>query len=154
MNDVTISLAPGQSRPISFRLQLLRADDRSISLEVRYSLYGDNSAPECTTFSYDLVERDVRSLHKITFLQPSGTVSHALLKAPTPQSSLDLNESQALPIFLFLHGSGLEVDSPEGRHMLDGLFDLPAWFLLPTGGTSWCGDDWREQVIVMSVETA
>lgn len=50
------------------------------------------------------------------------------------------------PVLLNLHGAGLEADSEQVRHMLDGVEDLPAWTIFPTGGTAWSGDDWRESL--------
>lgn len=83
-------------------------------------------------------QRSLLDPHKFTFLHPSGAVSYAILRPPT---SNDI--SSTFPVLLNLHGSGLESDSHQVRHMLDALPELNAWVLFPTGMSPWCGDDWH-----------
>lgn len=53
-----------------------------------------------------------------------------------------------MPIALVLHGAGFEIDGSQGRKILRAFPDLPAWFLAPSGVTSWSSDDWRTQSVL------
>lgn len=55
-----------------------------------------------------------------------------------------MSSNKRLPIFLNLHGAGLEADSDQVRHTLDPVPDIPSWVIFPTGVTPWSGDDWRK----------
>ena len=119
--------------------------DGEVSLRV---FLGAESTKEKGFYHVDLLHtlaiKGLREPHKITFLHPSGVVSYAILKPPHAATPHSLRSDERLPVMLFLHGSGLDVDSHAARHALDEAGDLHAWALQPTGGTSWCGDDWRK----------
>ncbi len=95
------------------------------------------------TFSHTFLSKDIHSPHKFTFLHPSGIVSYAIIRAPSKKVCSEADSKTELPVLLNLHGAGLEADSQQVRHMLDGVPDLPSWVLFPTGVTPWSGDDWR-----------
>lgn len=76
-----------------------------------------------------------------------GIVSYAILKAPSPRLDSKQNDMERFPVFLNLHGAGLEADSEQIRHSLDALADLDAWILFPTGVTPWSADDWRTLLV-------
>ena len=82
------------------------------------------------------------------FLHPSGIVSYAVLRPPSLNASCKVVK-QKLPIILSLHGAGVEADSPQNKESYDGLPDLCAWVVLPSGGTTWSGDDWRTFHIIL-----
>lgn len=136
-------LAPGQTRPLSFRLAAQSSPPILFSLEVTYI---ESESPDCllsTSVSNAISTHDSHSPHKITFLHPGGIVSYAILRAPSKKATCGLSPKKRLPILLNLHGAGLEADSHQVRHMLDSVPDLPSWVLFPTGVTSWSGDDWH-----------
>lgn len=76
-----------------------------------------------------------------------GIVSYAILRAPSPRLDSKQNDTDRFPVFLNLHGAGLEADSEQIRHSLDALADLDAWILFPTGVTPWSADDWRTLLV-------
>lgn len=43
-----------------------------------------------------------------------------------------------------LHGAGVDVDGDQTRKALKDWPDLPAWVIVPSGVTTWSGDDWRK----------
>ena len=143
LKQLPLSLAPGQTRPLSFHISLPTLKGRRISLELTYTIKGHpeilRSPPIHSIFS----SKNVTEPHRITFLHPSAAVSYAILKAPSTTAVDQPVASRSVPVLLSLHGAGLEADSDEVRHMLDAVSDLPAWVLFPTGMTPWSGDDWR-----------
>ena len=129
-------LAPGQTRPLSFRLSA-QSSSRVSSFYLTV-IYVQCESPDFllrSTTSIAFSTHSIHSPHKITFLHPSGTVSYAILRAPSKKASSGLLPSKRLPIFLNLHGAGVEADSHQVRHMLDPVLDLPMWVLFPTGLT-------------------
>ncbi|OQU98556.1 hypothetical protein CLAIMM_04322 [Cladophialophora immunda] len=133
-----IHLAPGQSRPVKMVFEGPLKLDESLRLVLSYS--GNGAAPKEITFTIELEHADISSSQRITFLHPSGTVSHALLKPP---SAANATMDERLPVLLNLHGAGVEADGPLARHMFDDAPHLPAWILTPTGMSPWSGDDWH-----------
>ena len=129
-------LAPGQTRPLSFRLSA-QSNSRvsSFSLVVIYVKCESPDILLRSTTSTALSTHNIHSPHKITFLHPSGIVSYAILRAPSKKASSGSLPSKRLPIFLNLHGAGLEADSHQVRHTLDSVPDLPMWVIFPTGVT-------------------
>ncbi|USW50030.1 Putative alpha/Beta hydrolase [Septoria linicola] len=139
-SDNEIRLVPGQSRPVAFRISCVRSDWR-VRIDFKYrrgGLYGLS-----LTVLADLVHRIAGEPHKVTFLHPSGTVSYAILRAPSRKAIDAAGNATPLPVLLGLHGAGVEVERDDMRLALEPLPDLPAWVLFPTGGTPWSGDDWH-----------
>ena len=128
-------VAPGQTRPLSFRLSAQHTPPTALSLEVTYVESESADSLLRTAFSTSFLTHDSHSPHKITFLHPSGIVSYAILRAPSKQAISELTSKKRLPILLNLHGAGLEADSPQVRHMLDSISDLPSWVIFPSGVT-------------------
>jgi hypothetical protein len=77
------------------------------------------------------------------FLHPSGIVSYAVLRPPSPKAPCKPDPQLKLSILLSLHGAGVEADSSQNKESYDKLPDLCAWLVLPSGVTAWSGDDWR-----------
>lgn len=137
-----VRIVPGQSRPLAFRLECIQGTRRDFKLDFHYRLRGDE---QLQTLSLAVTSplRGSREPHKITFLHPGGVVSYAILRPPSQNAENAVPKNSSLPIFLALHGAGLEADSEEMRSSFTELPDLPAWVLFPTGGTPWSGDDWH-----------
>ena len=135
-------LAPGQTRPFSFRIKKQSVLNKQIALSVTYQVQGSSRIHQSAVTSSVIAMKTFNEAHKMTFLHPSGVVSYAILQCPK-LTSLNSSHNDSLPILLNLHGAGLEADSDQVRHMLDGVDDIRAWTLFPTGVTPWSGDDWR-----------
>lgn len=118
--------------------------DREISLTVVYSISDYFWESNSISLTYTLASRNLDEPHKFTFMHPGNIVAYAILKAPLPAQAPSYTSKTKLPVMLCLHGSGLDVESHQAHHALDDVADLRAWVLLPTGGTDWCGDDWRK----------
>lgn len=80
-------------------------------------------------------------------MHSGGIVSYAVLRPPSPRAVSHREDIDRLPVFLNLHGAGLEADSDQVRHTFDALPDLDAWILFPTGVTPWSADDWRRSLV-------
>ena len=129
-------LAPGQTRPLSFRLSAQSSSPvLSFSLIVIYVKCDSPDFLLRSTTSIAFSTHSIHSPHKITFLHPSSIVSYAILRAPSKKASSELLPSKRLPVFLHLHGAGLEADSHQVRHILESVPDLPMWIIFPTGVT-------------------
>ena len=137
-----LALAPGQSRPLAFRVSSRGTPVHSISLKITYAARTCRESPLSTVLLHKFRVRSIHSPHKFTFLHPSGTVSYAIIRPPS--NAIDELPQTRLPILFNLHGAGLEADSDQVRHMLDPVLDLHAWILFPTGVTPWSSDDWRK----------
>ena len=133
-----MTLAPGQSRPLGLRIEYTRSD-RGGSRSGVLTVFSDTLELTPTLCGLKFEHVDIDTPHKIPFLHPSGSVSYAILRAPICEGT----NHHSLPVILGLHGAGVEADSPEVRHALDGATDLAAWVLFPTGMSPWCGDDWH-----------
>lgn len=136
-----VRVAPGQSRPISFRIKCVSPPPRFPTVDLVYSTAGSDDV-QTLRLSAEPELRSIEEPHKVTFLHPGGGTSYAVLRPPSKAALAKIEHKRPLPIVLALHGAGLEADSDEMRHTLDDLPDIPAWTLFPTGGTSWSGDDW------------
>ena len=129
-------LVPGQTRPLSFRLSAQSSSRVScFSLIVIYVKCESPDILLRSTTSTAFSTHSIHSPHKITFLHPGGIVSYAIIRPPSKKASSGLLPSKHLPVFLNLHGAGLEADSHQVRHMLDSVPDLPMWVIFPTGVT-------------------
>jgi predicted esterase len=141
------SLAPGQTRPIIFLLQLSdSADSRftDIELIVCYRHKDDYSQAGSLKVSFSLQHKSRYEPHRVTHLHPGGIVSYAILRAPSKKATCRSKDRLfKAPVMLQLHGAGLEADSDLVAHALDPLPDLCAWVLFPTGVTPWSADDWH-----------
>ncbi|KAM3422787.1 hypothetical protein BST61_g269 [Cercospora zeina] len=139
LSETEIRLVPGQSRPIAFRVNCVRSDWQiRLDFKIRRGgLYGMS-----LTLLADAVHRAAGEPHKVTFLNPSGIVSYAILRPPSPKA-INATQEAPLPVLLGLHGAGVEAERDYMRLALEPVSDLAAWVLLPTGGTPWSGDDWH-----------
>ena len=145
-SDVQFSIHAGQTRPLPCHLECEgRAANKPVS--VIYKIYYVFAEPPrrhgFVATRYKFGRTGIACPHKITFLHPSGCVSYAIVRPPSPKSYGKDPRTQRLPIMLCLHGAGLDVNDPEARKMLDMVSKLPAWTLLPSGMTPWSGDDWH-----------
>ena len=143
LDQIPFRLAPGQSRPLAFSLSTSKPNIRKMNLTIAFKTEGSPKLLYQDLVSHNFFQASIFEPHKFTFLHPSGVVSYAILRAPSPNAYRGLSPGQALPVFLIMHGAGVEADSQEVRHMLDPVPDLPGWVLFPTGVTLWGGDDWR-----------
>lgn len=139
----SVWLAPGQSRPLAFRLVTSSSKAYTLCLKILFKVKGSPLVLYSGPISHTFLNLTIHDPHRITFRHPGNIVSYAILRAPSPSASHGLNRTQALPVILNLHGAGLEADSQQVRHMLDSIPDLRGWVLFPTGVTPWSGDDWR-----------
>ncbi|EKG21036.1 hypothetical protein MPH_01665 [Macrophomina phaseolina MS6] len=136
----SLKVAPGQTKPIAFKLYLRNPDISELRLEVLYTYEGAESPARAVSVQ-PVVKRSTYESHKITFLHPSGIVSYAMLRPPSRNATCGSHTSA--PILLQFHGAGLEADVDGVFHALDPLPDLCAWVLFPTGVTAWSADDWH-----------
>ena len=108
---------------------------------IEYLIDGD---PQSVVVTSQLTSRKMHEPQRLTFVGAGGAVSYAILRPPPSQSHSNGVFMRSLPVLVNLHGAGVDADSEEVRHQLDAVPDLPAWVIFPTGGSDWCGDDWRE----------
>jgi len=143
VGSVPLRLAPGQTRPLAFSLQL-----RSASLGLRFTIVykkeDESSFAHSDVVSFDFVVRSLYDPHKVTFLHPSRTVSYTILRPPSKIAFQNVGVHNAMPVMLALHGAGVEADSRQPRSSFDAAPDLNCWLVYPTGMTPWSGDDWRK----------
>ena len=138
-----VRLVSGQTRPIPFRVVCVPAGRTPIRLFFHYKI--DGSPAE--KFAYYQILPSHLEQHqpqKITYLHPSGIVSYAILRPPSTNAHCAGESNLKAPTLLVLHGAGVEASGDEMRHALDGLPDVCAWTLIPSGVTPWCGDDWHQ----------
>jgi predicted esterase len=147
VHDNPIIIAPGQSRPVAFRVACVPGTSSSNIMEFEITHHVSSREEEKLPFLVTVVPKPVRSRHdpqKFTYLHPGGMVSYAVLRPPSPIALESCNAANGkLPVLLALHGAGLEADGELVRHALDPLANICAWVLLPTGVTPWSGDDWH-----------
>ncbi|KAI7473951.1 alpha/beta-hydrolase [Hortaea werneckii] len=141
--DSPLKLIPGQTRPVGLKIACVppAVEFGPIMLTFSYSVEGISEVQFLTIFGLPR-ERGLYEPQKLTYLHPSGIVSYAVIRPPSPHSQCK-ERNASLPILLQLHGAGLEADSRQVRHSLDEVPDLCAWVLFPTGVTPWSGDDWH-----------
>ncbi|KAL9045001.1 MAG: hypothetical protein Q9214_001901, partial [Letrouitia sp. 1 TL-2023] len=140
----SLTLAPGQSRPLGFRIHVDPSHPYPLSLSFQL-IYAFNDRPRTFLTEATIHPLDFASPgkpHKFTFFHPSGVVSYAMLRPPS-QTVRDAEPSSSLPIIINLHGASLEASSDQVRQMLDDAPNLRAWALFPTGMSAWSGDDWH-----------
>ena len=137
-------LVPGQSRPLIIRIQFSGSRLSRFSLKICHSAREGPCKKKHLMVKCELLEKEIHEPHKITFLHPSGTVSYAILRPPSRKVCLQAPREQQIPIMVALHGAGVNASDDLARSTLDPVPDLRAWVIYPSGGTTWSGDDWRE----------
>ncbi|KAI5297167.1 hypothetical protein KEM56_005035, partial [Ascosphaera pollenicola] len=143
--EAPLVFAPRQSRPVAFAFGTFATSTISefiIALEYRVVNSSSDAVVLTNPTKIHLVSKPATDAHRFTFTHPSGIVSYAILRAPS-DPTCSPSSSSHLPVLLGLHGAGLDADTQTARHMLDATHAACAWLLLPTGGTSWSGDDWH-----------
>jgi hypothetical protein len=151
--DLPLKLAPGQTRPVKFQIKRLQLDQAVLVLKFRYRVEGSTKDQWVST------SRRLNKIshwylpQKFTFLHPSGVVSYAVIRPPSPNAHCTPIASNNLPVLLALHGAGVEADDPQSKEQYDALPDLCSWLLIPSGVTSWGGDDWRKFYPVSTIRT-
>ena len=147
LHDRLIEIAPGQSRPITFRVACVPGTLSSGSIDLDFSYRIASRGQERFQLRVSAISRSVKSRYepqKFTYLHPGGMASYAVLRPPSPVALERCNTTDGkLPVLLALHGAGLEADDELVRHALDPSADLCAWVVFPTGVTPWSGDDWH-----------
>lgn len=86
--------------------------------------------------------RKLSEVQQNTFLHPGGVVSYATMRPPT-STQCNPQKGVNFPVLLGLHGAGQAASDEIIRTMFDGVADICAWTLFPSGVTPWSGDDWR-----------
>ena len=144
-------VAPGQSRPLKFRITNHPSNSTSISIVIQYRV--EARASPVFNISTVLTFTQVNSMyntHIFTFLHPSNIVSYAALRAPSLNATCKYSPVTKLPVLLSLHGSGVDVHWRSAQDVYEAMPDLCAWLLFPQGVTLWGGDDWRKPFLSIS----
>ncbi|KAF3902043.1 hypothetical protein AA313_de0207966 [Arthrobotrys entomopaga] len=113
---------------------------QSFEATLNFSLNGAAKSKKQFTIPLDTLQGTYKP-HKYTYIHPSGIVSYAVLRPPSLESHC--SHLGPLPIIVSLHGAGVEASSDFSRRTFDDRPDLCAWLLIPSGVTSWAGDDWH-----------
>ncbi|KAL2353320.1 hypothetical protein BJ546DRAFT_118621 [Cryomyces antarcticus] len=140
----TVTIEPGQTRPVAFKILLLRQNASFFSVQAVYTVSGEPVVYHSLRMRQKLRLCSMYNPHKTTFLHPGGIVSYAVLRPPSQNAACKHVSSGSIPVLLQLHGAGLEADGDLVSHSLDSLPDLCAFVLFPTGVTPWSGDDWHK----------
>ncbi|KAJ4340596.1 hypothetical protein N0V95_007444 [Ascochyta clinopodiicola] len=136
-----IIIVAGQTRPVVFNVTLPSHNASSIAYNITYKVVGSSHRASLQV-TQDLKHMSTYEPHKVTFMHPGGMVSYAMLRPPAKNATCRHKQTK-LPVFLDLHGAGLEADSTMVTGALDSVSDLCAWTVFPTGVTPWSGDDWH-----------
>jgi predicted peptidase len=140
-NSTGISIVAGQTRPVAFNITLPSHNATSITYDVVYKT-ANGTLRSKIQVSQDLKHASIYQPHKITFLHPGGIVSYGMLRPPAKNATCRSGQTK-LPVLLSLHGAGVEAENPAVTGALNGVSDLCAWVLFPSGVTPWAGDDWH-----------
>lgn len=140
-NTTSIIIVAGQTRPIAFDIVLPAKNVSSLAYNIKYRTI-NNTHTSTLQVVQDINHVTMPRPHKVTYLHPGGMVSYAMLRPPARNATCRKGQKK-LPVFLGLHGAGLEADDPMVTGSLDPVSDLCAWILFPTGVTPWSGDDWH-----------
>jgi hypothetical protein len=135
---------PGQTRPVPLIISIHDPKVSSLAVQVTYGPTRTNERRENLVISQDIAHRSKFDPHKVTHLHHSGIVSYAIYRIPSNNARCPTGLRSRLPIFLQLHGAGVEADSHLVSHAMDDIPNLCAWVIMPSGVTSWSGDDWRK----------
>jgi hypothetical protein len=138
-----VPVAPGQTRPLPFRIKLLNPEARTTPLDIHFHSSTQPEVTKRTSFVVDFQQTSLYSPQKVTHPHPSGIVSYSIIR-PLSQKAICHKKTKDAPVLLLLHGAGVEADSPIVRAAFDSLPDICAWVVCPSGVTTWSGDDWRK----------
>ncbi|KAK6528694.1 hypothetical protein TWF694_003937 [Orbilia ellipsospora] len=137
--ETKLSISPGQTRPIKMRFDTKRSL-QSFEATLSYSLNRNAKFESLFTIPLNTIE-GTHKPHKYTYIHPSGIVSYGVLRPPSLGSHC--KRLGHLPILVSLHGAGVEASSDFSKRTFDDRPDLCAWLLIPSGVTTWAGDDWH-----------
>ena len=159
LNEGLVTLVPGQSRSVALSVHLLDPSATQLEIEIlsqaEYDISEDLRSDHnlnldglpCSSrlhLKQNIIHRAISETHKFTFLHPAGMISYAMLHPPASGIVKEVAHA-SFPIFVNLHGAGLEADSEQVVHSLDGMIEsLPVFTVFPTGLTPWSADDWHE----------
>ena len=138
MQDLPVTLAPGQTRPLILHLHFRGNSRERIIVNIKYQRLNDGSLQQTHALAVDLQDRKVNDPHQFTFLHPSGIVSYAILRAPTRKILVNDMPMPSIPVTLLLHGAGVVASIGQAREILDQCGELDAWTIFPSGVTTWC----------------
>ena len=138
-----IKVAPGQTRPIGFRLSCTSSFGERLLLGLNYTIDGKSQARSLPFSTRPDVHGDTSSSHKFTYIHPSGVVSYAILRPPSKNGACGSRAADSVPIMIGLHGAATNAANYDLLHSIDAVHDLCAWLLVPQGTTPWSGDDWH-----------
>ena len=80
----------------------------------------------------------------MVFKNRNNNVSYAVIQPPRVSEAEFGTRQPPVPVLIVLHGAGVEAESQQTREMLKSMGDIQAWVIVPTGGSKWGADDWRE----------
>lgn len=143
VSDGAVRFAAGQTRPVAVRILDVPTNLTALKFSFVYSSADSSLLSFSVEVSHDLKVRSIYDTHKVTYLHPGSIVSYVMLRPPQTNISLPCAPDQDFPVFLQLHGAGLEAEIDQVAHAMDSVPDLCGWVLFPTGVTPWSGDDWR-----------
>jgi hypothetical protein len=133
----------GQTRPIALAISCKTDCSPYLGIDIEYGIVGKGHSDAIVLhLDHQFVQRELYEPLKVTYYHPAGMISYAILKPPPSNVSCPVDSEGSLPVFLQLHGAGVEADNDIVRHALDPL-SLCAWSVFPTGSTPWSGDDWH-----------
>lgn len=149
-----MDVLPGQGRPVPFLVSFKKGSVSNLDIEVTYLSNGEDLVQDRSNngsnFVHDyrlnlhLTRKSMWEPHKITYMHPAGIVSYSVLHPPSRTTCERMSAKEELPIFVNLHGAGVEIDKDLWKHSLDDVHEeLPAWTIFPSGMTTWGGDDWH-----------
>ncbi|EFR01159.1 hypothetical protein MGYG_04163 [Nannizzia gypsea CBS 118893] len=140
----SVKLEGTQSRAVGFTIEANNKTNvpSSVSLSFEYKLPGNSSVQETEPVTITFTRRKLSEVQQNTFIHPGGVVSYATMRPPT-SSLCNLGNGTKLPVLLGLHGAGQAASDEIIRTMFDGISDICAWTLFPSGVTPWSGDDWH-----------
>ncbi|KAH6642774.1 hypothetical protein C7974DRAFT_108337 [Boeremia exigua] len=136
-----IVIVAGQTRPVAFHITLPSHNATSVTYSIAFKELSSSKSSSLAVTQH-LKHVSAYDPHKVTFMHPGGMVSYAMLRPPAKNATCRDKQAK-LPVFLALHGAGLEADNPMVTGALDAVSDLCAWTVFPTGVTPWSADDWH-----------
>ncbi|KAF8468375.1 hypothetical protein BDZ91DRAFT_695632 [Kalaharituber pfeilii] len=138
-----VQLAPGQSRPLVFRITKVPFNATSIELLIQYRLRDSDEISNLLTLLALTTVQSLFDTHIFTYRHPSGIVSYAALRPPSQNATCPASPDKKIPILLSLHGAGVDVHWDLAKEAYKEMPNLCAWLLFPQGVTLWSGDDWH-----------
>ncbi|KAM5464747.1 hypothetical protein MauCBS54593_006840 [Microsporum audouinii] len=140
----TVKLEGTQSRAVGFTIEpnVKTNVPSPLDLYFEYTISGNPDVQKTQTLSINFTRRKISEVQQNTFIQPGGVVSYATMRPPTSPECKSV-EGPKLPVLLGLHGAGQAASDEIIRTMFDGVSDICAWTLFPSGVTPWSGDDWH-----------